>query len=87
MADASTQPGFGGRLYQGWLLIAAYFGEVQTLVLLFLIYAGLFGPMGSAARLFRQDLLGKRGVGESGTAWNEADTVTTPDLERAGRMF
>lgn len=80
-------PGFFRRLYEGWLLIAAHFGEVQTNVILFLIYSLIIGPMATVAGLLRRDLLKKRGLGELGSAWNEADTVTSPDLERARRMF
>ena len=77
----------GSRLYEGWLHVAAHFGEVQTLVLLFLIYSLVLGPMAVVAGLLRRDFLKKRGLGEPGSAWNDADTVTAPDLDRARRMF
>ena len=35
----------------------------------------------------RRDLLSKRGLRLPESAWNEADTVERPDLERARRLF
>jgi hypothetical protein len=74
-------------LYGGWLAIAARFGEVQTLILVCLIYVVAIGPSAVGVRLFGRDLLAKRGVGAAGSAWQPADTVTHPDLERAHRQF
>ena len=75
------------RLYDGWLAIAACFGEAQTLVILFLIYTVVIGPMAIGAAVARRDLLHKRGVGEAGSAWSEAQSVAAPDLERAKHLF
>ncbi len=72
----------GRRLLNGWMAIAGRFGFVQTLVILGLFYTLLIGPMAAGAGLARQDLLGKRGLREKGTAWRDADTAK-PDLERA----
>ncbi len=83
----TTAPGPVRRLYEGWLQIAARFGEAQTLVLLFLIYVCVLGPMALVATLARRDLLDKRSVGKPGSAWRAADTQSRPDIERAGRMF
>ncbi|HUF74688.1 MAG TPA: hypothetical protein VMM35_00355 [Longimicrobiales bacterium] len=77
----------GRKLYEGWLVIAAHFGEIQTQILVALIYAFAIGPMAIVIALARRDLLHKRRLGTAGTAWNEADTVSKPDLERARRMF
>ena len=74
------------RLLDGWMLIAARFGEAQTLVLLGLIYGLLIGPFATGAALARRDFLAKRGLGDPGSAWCEADT-TEPDLERAKHPF
>ena len=70
------------RLLNGWMAISGRFGFVQTLVILSLFYTLLIGPIAAGAALARQDLLGKRGLREGGTAWREADTAK-PDLERA----
>jgi hypothetical protein len=70
------------RLLNGWIAISGRFGFVQTLVILGLFYTLLIGPIAAGAALARQDLLGKRGLREGGTAWREADTAK-PDLERA----
>ena len=86
-SDAEEQPGFFRRLYLGWLEVAARFGEAQTLVILFLVYTAVIGPMAIVVGLARRDLLHKRGLRAAGTAWNAADTVAAPDLERARRMF
>ena len=56
--------------------------EVQTLVMLMLFYVFLIGPMGIGIALLRRDMLHKRGLGQTGSAWNDADTAA-PDLERA----
>ncbi len=81
------QPGFFRRLYLGWLEVAARFGEAQTLVILFVVYAAVIGPMAILSALARRDFLTKRGLGEAGSAWADADTVTAPDRDRARRMF
>ena len=70
------------RLWNGWLAITARFGFVQTLVILAFFYGLLIGPAAVIATLARRDLLGKRGVGDEGSAWLDADTAK-PDLERA----
>lgn len=77
----------GRRLYQGWLVIAARFGEIQTLVLVGVIYVFVLGPMATGAAAARRDLLAKRGFDEGKSAWTPADTVSSPDVERARRLF
>ena len=74
------------RLLEGWLAIAAHFGEVQTLVLLGLIYATVIGPASVVARGAGSDFLSKRGFGEKGSAWREADT-RPPALENVKQPF
>lgn len=76
------------RLYQGWLEVAMRFGEVQTTLIVALVYALVIGPMATAAGLARRDLLDQRTrATRQGTAWRDADTVTSPDLERSRRLF
>ena len=41
----ATELSFGRRLYRGWLLVAARFGEVQTLIILTLVYSVVMGPI------------------------------------------
>ncbi len=82
-AERSKRP-FHRRLYEGWLVIAGHFGEVQTLVILGLTYVLMMGPV--SLIMSRKDLLQKRALHGGGTAWNDADT-TMPDLERAKRLF
>jgi len=74
------------RLRDGWLLIAGHFGEVQTLVLLGLIYSLVVGPASLVSRLAGSDFLSKRGLGESGSAWQDADQ-RPPDLENLKQPF
>ncbi len=69
------------RLLNGWLLIVARFGEVQTLVILGIFYALLIGPASLGARVGRADMLQKKPL-EAGSAWGEADTAGA-DLERS----
>ena len=87
MRPGESRPRTGRRLLDSWLLIAGRFAEVQTQVLVIAVYVFVIGPMGTAASLTRRDLLAKRGLGDDGSAWQPADTVTKPDLERAKRLF
>jgi hypothetical protein len=75
------------RLYEGWMEVAVRFGEVQTIIVVFLVYAVVVGPMATAAGVARKDLLDKRALHDPGSAWREADSVKKPDLERARRLF
>jgi hypothetical protein len=84
MSDANPRKPLHRRLYEGWLVIAGHFGEVQTLVVLGLSYVLMMGPV--SLIMARKDLLQKRALHSAGSAWNEADT-TMPDLERAKRLF
>lgn len=74
------------RLLDGWMQIAARFGEVQTLVLLGLIYTLVIGPAALVARALGNDFLSKRGLGEAGSAWREADS-RPPALENVKQPF
>jgi len=83
MAEAEqSPPGLGRRLLNGWMVIAARFGYVQTLMLLVFTYAILIGPVGIGVFIGRGDMLSKRGLKAAGSAWLKADTAK-PDLERA----
>jgi hypothetical protein len=77
---------FWRRLLHGWLEIAGHFGEVQTLVLLGIVYVFVIGPFAVVARLAGRDFLAKRKLREPGSAWRPADT-TPGDLERAKHPF
>lgn len=83
MIQNQVRKPFYRRLYEGWLTIAGHFGEVQTLVVIGISYIVVIGPV--ALIMGRKDLLHKRALAP-GSAWNDADT-TTPDLDRAKRMF
>lgn len=78
---------YARRLYDGWLLIAAQFGEAQTLILVALVYWLAVGPAAVIMKLGRGDPLHKRGLGSGGSVWFNADSVANPDLERAKRLF
>jgi len=77
-----SAPGLRRRLLDAWLAIAVRFGEVQTLVMLALIYTFVIGPAGLLAQLARRDLLSKRGLGRHESAWQAADAAPA-SLERA----
>jgi hypothetical protein len=74
------------RLHAGWLEIAARFGEVQTLLVLSMVYTLVIGPVALVLFALRRDLLHKRGLNLPGSAWSQADTASA-DLERAKRLF
>jgi hypothetical protein len=78
----SARPPLRRRLLEAWLEIAVRFGEVQTLVLLGMMYALLIGPLALGVWAARRDLLAKRGLGAPQSAWN-ASEAAPPDLERA----
>jgi hypothetical protein len=86
-APEGGAPGLARRLQQGWLELAAHFGEVQTLLIVCVVYLFVVGPTALIAALARRDLLGKRGFEGPASAWNDADSVSSPDLERAKRLF
>ena len=86
-APESGAPRLARRLQQGWLELAAHFGEVQTLLIVCVVYLFVIGPTALIAALAGRDLLAKRGLEGPGSAWNEADSVSSPDLERAKRLF
>jgi hypothetical protein len=75
------------RLYEGWLLVAARFGEAQTLVIVGLTYGLVLGPAALLMRLGRGDPLHRRELRIPGSAWREADSTAAPDVERAKRLF
>ncbi len=79
-------PGLARRLLDGWLEVVARFGEVQTLVLLGLIYGLVFGPASLVARSLGNDFLSKRRLREAGTAWQIADS-RPHDLENVKQPF
>lgn len=86
--DSDAQnPSFFRRLYLGWLEIAGRFGEVQTLIVVTLVYSFVMGPTAAVIAIGRGDLLHKRDLFADGSAWNEADSTANPDLERAKRLF
>jgi hypothetical protein len=80
-------PSFGRRLYLGWLELAAHFGEIQTQIIVCVVYVFVLGPMAVLAAIARRDLLAKRGFEAATSAWSDADSVSNPDLERAKRLF
>ena len=85
--DAAGPRPLWRRLYEGWLAIAAAFGEAQTLVIVGLVYGLVMGPIALGIRIGRGDPLHKRGLRAPGTAWFEADSTSSPDVERARRLF
>jgi hypothetical protein len=60
---------------------------VQTLIILVVAYGVALGPIALIMGATRQDPLHKRALRSAGSAWNDADSVTSPDLERAKRLF
>lgn len=90
-AGTTTTPGdaagFGRRLYHGWLELAAHFGEIQTLLIVCVVYVFVLGPMAVVAAVTGRDFLAKRGFAGSASAWSAADSTAHPDVERAKRLF
>ncbi len=74
------------RLLEGWMQIVARFAEVQTLVLLGLIYGLVIGPASLVSRAVGSDFLSRRGLGGTGSAWRDADS-RPPLLENVKQPF
>jgi ABC-type Fe3+ transport system permease subunit len=85
MSDAD--PSFFSRLRAGWLEISGAFAEVQTLIILVVAYVVAIGPVALIMGASRQDPLHKRLLRVAGSAWNPADSVSDPGLDRAKRLF
>jgi len=83
----APRPGLARRLYAGWLEVAARFGEVQTVLIVCLVYTLVIGPIALGAMAARRDLLSKRGFAAGTSAWSQAETVSSPDVQRAQRWF
>jgi ABC-type Fe3+ transport system permease subunit len=84
---SEAKPHFFSRLRAGWLEISGAFAEVQTLIILVVAYVVALGPVALIMGVSRQDPLHKRLLRAAGSAWNPADSVNNPDLERAKRLF
>lgn len=82
----NPSPSLARRLLDGWLQIAARFGETQTIVLLGLIYGLVIGPAAVIARAAGNDFLAKRGMRELGSAWRPSDS-RAPELEHVKQPF
>jgi hypothetical protein len=78
---------FFSRLRTGWIEIAAAFADVQTLIILVVAYVVAIGPIALIMGVSRQDPLNKRLLRVASSAWNPADSVANPDVERAKRLF
>jgi hypothetical protein len=74
------------RLKSGWMRIARHLGEVQTLVVLTLVYATVLGPLALMLRLVgRADPLALRQAGGESFAHPKQPLPT--DRERCERQF
>jgi hypothetical protein len=78
----SDQISFGRTLLNGWMVIAARFGHVQTLLILVLFYLILIGPVSILQAVGRRDQLDKRALWKKESAWRESESGGN-DLERA----
>jgi hypothetical protein len=86
-APAAGAPGWVRRLRQGWLELAGHFGEIQTLLIVCVVYLFAIGPTALVTTLAGRDLLAKRRFDEPASAWSDTDSVSNPDLTRAKRLF
>ena len=86
-APEARAPGLARRLQRGWLELAAHFGEIQTLLIVCVVYLFVLGPISLITIVSGRDLLVKRGFDAPASAWNESDSVSSPDLARAKRLF
>ena len=68
------------------MAIVAHFGEVQTLVLLGLVYTFAIGPTALLTSMVGRDFLEKRKLRKPGTAWRKADSRPA-ELENVKQPF
>ena len=69
-------------LLNGWMVIAARFGHVQTMLILVLFYVTLLGPVSLFQVAGRRDQLDKRSMWKKESAWRDSESGGN-DLERA----
>ena len=86
-AGEAATPGFARRLQRGWLELAGHSGEIQTLLIVCLVYLLGIGPTALIVTLIGRDLLATRDFDGSASAWNDTYSVASPDLARAKRLF
>jgi hypothetical protein len=74
------------RLRRGWMWFARRLGQVQTGILLFVVYVLVIGPLAVALRVFgRRDLLEMRRSARPSFAHPKRQIPTDP--ERCQRQF
>jgi 4-amino-4-deoxy-L-arabinose transferase-like glycosyltransferase len=71
-------------LWEGWKRIALKIAEVQTFILLFLLFSLVLGPIGLLMRLFRKDPM--QAPKEPGSLWNLRER-TRERMEECVRQF
>jgi len=75
-----------GTLKRGWMAFAHRLGQIQTAIILFLVYVLLIGPLSLLLRLFgRGDLLEMRR--RPGTSFAHQKEQIPSDAERCERQF
>jgi hypothetical protein len=73
-------------LKHGWMRFAHYLGQIQTAILLFLIYVLVIGPLSVVLRVLgRQDLLEMRRSKSASFAHSKTQVPT--DAARCERQF
>jgi hypothetical protein len=77
--------GFPRKLKELWMAFVHVFGQVQTTVLLSVVYHIAIGPIAVICRLLRKDLLALRPVGGATYAVELPQLSDTP--ERAKKQF
>ena len=76
----------GGRMHKAGKVFAHKVAFVQTVILLFVIYIVVIGPISILARLFGGDLLNKRIDDKSATFWIDREEQAT-GIESCKRQF
>lgn len=65
------------RLYFGWIKFGGFIGNINSHIIMFIVYFFLITPIGLLLRVFGKDLLSKKMGYKEETYWVEADTVLT----------
>jgi len=79
-------PLFLRPVFQVWLKVAHFIGQVNTQVILTLLYYLVFTPYGLVMRLFGRDAL-QRKLNSSGTYWESLEFEGLKDKTRYEKQF
>jgi hypothetical protein len=76
---------FGKKLKSGWMAFVHRLGQIQTALILLIVYHVSIGPISLVARLIRRDLIGRRA--KKGDSYAVPIEKLTTTMEQAQKQF